>query len=274
MQIFTDEKRKRRAEGIAIIALFLLMLTITFVIMLIRANHREEEYEKEIALNIAIESLSYLDEAKEVNRPIKRVAHAATDAKLTEQDANLVEEVEKPILYVFVGDSRTVGMENVTDDANYIFIGEVGSGFKYLKETAYPQVIDLISQNPKKDICVIFNSGVNDLGNKEKYIEFYNEVFKENEKANLFFASVTPVSDNEVYSWSANDFNKEITEFNLSMREIFENKYIDTSDFLNTTGFHAKDGLHYCNEDYRRIMEMEKNFVENNLRDKGSINEN
>ena len=77
---------------------------------------------------------------------------------------------------VFMGDSRTVGMErSVEDKENEVYLCKGSMGYDYLVNTAWPEFEVTVEENPEKEINAVINFGVNDLKNEEKYAAFINE---------------------------------------------------------------------------------------------------
>ena len=95
------------------------------------------------------------------------------------------------IKYLFVGDSRTVGMKNSLYDSNSAFICKVGEGYNWLVSSADGQVKKYLKEYPS--LKVIFNFGVNDLGNVNKYINYYSGLIKAYPKAKIYLLSVNPM---------------------------------------------------------------------------------
>lgn len=158
---------------------------------------------------------------------------------------------------IFIGDSRTVGMNNTVDiDSveNQWVVAKVGMGYDWLISDGWVQAQQIMSDNKQigswKIIC---NLGVNDLGNIDKYIDFYLE---NNDKYNITVVSVNPTVD-ECNGVQCSDIEK----FNEKITEIPNIEYIDTYDMLVQTGYNAPDGLHYDNKTYNKIYKIIMNEV-------------
>ena len=148
--------------------------------------------------------------------------------------------------YIFVGDSRTVGMEeacHVSEYDNVFVVAKVGKGYYWLVNTAWQEVESIKSSNPGVDRwTIVSNLGVNDLGSWQNYINFYQSL-----EDDFVFVSVNPVRNYDRVS------NISIDKFNMRIREAgFE--YIDTNLILRAEGFSAPDGLHYSSSTYRLIF--------------------
>lgn len=142
--------------------------------------------------------------------------------------------------YLFVGDSRTVGMA-VYNPMTYI--AEVGCGINFVYDN-YDEITSY------RDSNIVFNLGVNDLGNIQNYINLYwnfPEEFVQNN--HIIIVSVNPTDGSYDYlNSSIDDFNAILAD---NLPENFE--YIDTNSYLKAVGFGTVDGLHYDGYTYQLI---------------------
>lgn len=150
--------------------------------------------------------------------------------------------------FVFVGDSRTVGMGQVLDLET---IAEVGVGYSFL-QAHYNEILEL------EDCNIVFNLGVNDLSHVDEYIEFFQRIPEEFAFDNhLYVVSVNPTSG--PYA----SMNADIDYFNVQLSDSLPStiKWIDTCSFLREAGFGSPDGLHYDQQTYETIA----NLIYNNV---------
>ena len=159
--------------------------------------------------------------------------------------------------YLFVGDSRTVGMKNSVSDSKSAFIGKVGEGYNWLVSSADGQVKKYLKYN--SSVKVIFNFGVNDLGNVNKYITYYTNLIKAYPKAKIYLLSVNPMVEAK---WS-NKYvtNKGIREFNKKIYTAFKSRYINSFAYLCEKGYTTTDGLHYNAATYQKIFKYVKSVI-------------
>ena len=144
--------------------------------------------------------------------------------------------------YLFVGDSRTVGMESIISDEATV-IAKVGQGYKWLTKTADQQIRDVLTDNT----VLIFNLGVNDLANADKYISYLDGLQEEYPETEIFYVSVNPVKNTTVTNEQINAFNDKVKEASVS--------FIDTNSYLVENGFETPDGLHYSKNTYQEIYD-------------------
>ena len=149
--------------------------------------------------------------------------------------------------YIWIGDSRTVGMERVchmSDPENHIYtIAKSGMGYRWLVTEAEKEIGEI----RKTDDAVtnweyIVNLGVNDPANVNKYIDWVGDI----EDATVHYVSVNPVPGKAL--------NRKITAFNDTIKPRVE-EFIDTNVYLSFLGYDAPDGLHYSERTYRDIFE-------------------
>lgn len=157
---------------------------------------------------------------------------------------------------IFVGDSRTVGLENaIKAGPTKKFVAKSGSGYAWLSKTAYDHVKTYA--NKHKDYAIVFNFGVNDLGNITSYINFYKKVVA-TYGDRVYFMSVNPVNQTKYYGTAT---NKRIDDFNKKYKAFAGNRYIDTCTYMRTTGFESPDGLHYSTSQYKKIYDFVVDFI-------------
>jgi hypothetical protein len=197
---------------------------------------------KRTSIESSFDANEFENKINEVNYSIDEINQQITDELIAQQ---------KNTGYIYVGDSRFVGMNNCLNIENEqrFVIAEVAMGYDWLVNTAYPKIVNIKSNNSKFiNWKIIINLGVNDIGNINKYIEFYSNNFKSDE---LEIIAVNPIEYNDYIS------NSDIESFNLSMKSFAEQnniKYIDTYNMLKNSGFSTTDGVHFDNDTYSKIF--------------------
>lgn len=144
---------------------------------------------------------------------------------------------------IFVGDSRFVGMFMYVD-SDATVIAEVGKGYKWLIDTADAKLRAALTD----DSTVIFNLGVNDLGNAAKYVDYINNLQAEFPNITIYYMSVNPVEQTTVS-------NESIDAFNETISNGITATYLDTNTYLQKNGFSTTDGLHYSKDTYITIYD-------------------
>ena len=149
------------------------------------------------------------------------------------------------IKYLFVGDSRVVGMAEAAPYANTSYIGKVSMGYSWFASSAAWQVRSMLNSYPS--IKVIFCFGVNDPDNINHYIAYYRDMVSAYPRATFYFLSVNPLR----YG------NYRVVNFNAKLKSAFGSRYIDSYSHLVKNGYSSWDGIHYSHDTYRKIY----NFV-------------
>lgn len=206
--------------------------------------------------------INHMEVPSDAEAAVPAVAETETDPaiQMAEPDSTMIsadpfnETVDEPEhSFIFVGDSRTVGMHNAflkdgyEDSCTCSFIAKSGEGFYWLYNDGITELEEALHADPYA--TVIFNLGVNDLEEAEQYISFYNELFSIYHDPSFYIMSVNPVNDEKCSGAS----NAEIEAFNEKMQEEFPDQYLDCYDYLLEHGFETADGLHYSNDTYRNI---------------------
>lgn len=157
---------------------------------------------------------------------------------------------------VFIGDSRTVGMNNAVGKDGNIWSAKVGMGYSWMKNTGVPAVEANINSNT--DVVILM--GVNDVRSTSytsKYISYINDKAAAWTAlgANVYYVSVNPITfESKSYPGISNTL---IEAWNTSMIQgLSENvTYIDT--YSQVSGqLSSKDGIHYSKNSYKTIYNL------------------
>ena len=202
--------------------------------MLPTQNYIIEEYKNESSFNI-----------DDFNEKIDNIKISIEGINETAQN-----NIEENTGYIFLGDSRFVGMDmymNITNEKTFL-VAKVSMGYDWLVSDAYNQILEIKANNSNiSKWKIITNLGVNDIGNLSKYIDFYSTHFSNEE---LEIVSINPIEYNE---WITND---SIINFNSKL-QLFtsENniKYIDSYNYLIENGYSTVDGIHFNKDTYNKI---------------------
>lgn len=158
---------------------------------------------------------------------------------------------------IFVGDSRTVGMQSAVGDQgkNDVWSCKSSMGLNWMKSTGIPNIESQITNGS----CIIILMGVNDLYNADNYISYVNGLVSGvNQKGGkLYFVSVNPTNR------SAEHLNDDIEAFNNKLKSGLSSyvQYIDTNTYLMNNGFSSSDGVHYTNTTYKQIYTLIKGSI-------------
>lgn len=164
--------------------------------------------------------------------------------------------------YVFIGDSRTVGMAQYVNTNQHIWSAKVGAGLSWMKSEGVPAVENKIESGSN----VVILMGVNDCGNtsnEKKYATYINEKAKTwvAKGANVYYVSVNPITRDSVANGSIT--NAKIEAWNTAIQSDLSDDvtYIDTYNKLKGE-LVATDGLHYTKRGCQLIYNAILEFVE------------
>ena len=238
----------------AVITLTLIGIAAAFIGLRVRPQTTlasEEVYQYEPA-PIASDGIKYVF----IEMEMQEDEYAVPD--ITEDDYDVIEsysdittrEESFPEQIIFVGDSRTVGMDLAIDD-NSVYIAKVGEGYEWFKGEAEGELKEVIRNSSDKSLTVVFNLGVNDLSNANRYAEEVNRLSDNYPNIRFVYASVNPVKEKASVS------NDDISAFNRTIcTQLSRNiRFIDSYSYLIDSGFESPDGLHYTNDTYAKIYE-------------------
>ena len=184
---------------------------------------------------------------------------SATEVPATEvqSEAAYSEPNATDELRIWVGDSRTLGMERALDGSTPdVFIGAAGEGYDWFAADGLPQLLSAMKAHPLSP--VIFNLGVNDYDNLSRYLTLYRSLQKEHPAARFYFLSVNPIDP----ARCQNITNEEISDFNAQLQELAGDMYIDSYTWIRANDIQTKDGIHYEEDDYRALYKYVKTQIE------------
>ena len=146
--------------------------------------------------------------------------------------------------YIFIGDSRTVGM----------YTAKTGKGGgNYSNGGAHTVGKSALNGVVSKGSAIIVLMGINDMGNVDGYISSINAMSKEYKDSKVYFVSVNPCTDS----------NDNIIAFNNKLKKGLSSnvKYIDSYSYLQSVGFNASDGVHYDKNTYIKLYDYIKKNI-------------
>lgn len=190
---------------------------------------------REVLLDMAWDCLEEQTETQQVE----------TEQQTEEQSSETSFDVTQ---YIFVGDSRTVGMHETVGDSGCVWIGQVSAGLSWFQDTAVGEIDESVTQGS----VIIINMGVNDLGNAWGYIDLLKEKIPQwmEKGAEVYYMSVIPVENHPYIS------NEDIANFNNILYNNLpsETGWIETNSYLLESGYSTQDGVHFDAETYQKIF--------------------
>jgi hypothetical protein len=150
--------------------------------------------------------------------------------------------------YIFLGDSRMVGMQSAVGSSGVHYIAKVSMGYSWLNATAGPALKSYLNANP--DLKVVLALGINDLGNIQSYITYYQGLIEKYPTTSFYILAVNPVDEKTEAAHGYSIKNSQITQFNKKLKAAFGSAYLDSYTYLKNQGIKTVDGLHYQADTY------------------------
>lgn len=197
------------------------------------------------------------DESNPFRQQVNRILHIEeTEAESTasEEMAQTSTATVKAHRILFVGDSRTLGMEDAVQD-DCIYLGAEGEGYDWFSNEGISSLAQSLESDPT--IPVVINLGVNDPQNINIYIDLYNSLIDQYPDTPFYFMSINPLDEDADF----NTTNEMAELFNATLKSTFPDRYLDCYTYLKENGFETVDGLHYTDETYKKIHDYVVNEI-------------
>lgn len=154
--------------------------------------------------------------------------------------------------YIFLGDSRMVGMFSAVSSSDIKYIAKISMGYSWLNSTAGPTLKNYLNSNP--NVKVVLALGINDLGNIQSYITYYQNLIKKYPKTQFYILSVNPVNEKTGAAHGYTVKNSQIKTFNKKLKSAFGSAYLDSYTYLEKQGISTPDGIHYQPQTYLTLF--------------------
>lgn len=163
---------------------------------------------------------------------------------------------EKTTAVVYIGDSRTTGMDevvNLSEKDDTFVVAKSGMGYNWFMKTGSEELEKIRESNDYTNWIYVFNLGVNDLKNVDNYKNLMRWLQHE---STVYFVSINPTDDSVGGIQCA-----DIEEFNSEIYSVVGiDNYINSYDYLmKVNGFNfdkRQDGMHYDDETYTKLYEF------------------
>ena len=170
---------------------------------------------------------------------------------------------------IVVGDSRMKYLsqdDSVSLPNNIKFIVKPGAGMDWFKNVAVKKLIkELNNKDENRFYSVVFNMGVNDLGNyasrelvAQKYYDLYQNLALKYPDVMFYIMSINPIND---YSYRNKLFpkvtNNKIIWTNRELVSLIDGNNVQNisyCDAFNSLKFGIYDGIHYDSKTNKKIL--------------------
>ncbi len=165
---------------------------------------------------------------------------------------------------IIVGDSRCVGMYN-TVKGSATWYAKTNEGLSWLQNTVWKKEWKKLKKIDMNGRVVVFNLGVNDLGNASSYVTTLNSYGEQiiAKGGSVYFMTVNPVDEAEEANHGYTVKNSQIVTFNQTLASGLSSDFgfINTYDYLAENGFKTVDGVHYTGDTYKVIYSLLSSVV-------------
>ena len=181
---------------------------------------------------------------------------------------------------IYIGDSRTVNIQNSLNNEKITYIAEVGMGYSWFTSTAIPTLQQTL-ENSNNIKFIVIAMGYNDLagtndGNVDKYINAFNDLIIKYSNINFFFMSVNPVEEEKekniavAQGGMAFISNSDIMSFNEKLQNGIDEKFIDVYNSVDLSAYSTSDGVHYTADTSILVHEQTINYIQSHIFASGS----
>lgn len=150
--------------------------------------------------------------------------------------------------YIFLGDSRFVGMSQTECGKKDVYIAKVSQGLRwFMEQRAKMERYDSYSS------VFIIGFGANDLYNAKRYADYVNGLRL---RGKVYFCTVGPVDEVRGKNHGYQIKNSQIQNFNKVITDHAKNyKVIPMYQKLMKSGFRTVDGVHYKSSTYATLYQ-------------------
>ena len=163
---------------------------------------------------------------------------------------------------IFIGDSRTVGMQqSVESNSSDVWSCKGSMGYDWMVSTGVPQIESQVTNGT----AIFIWMGINGLEGTDayanKYISYIDKKAEEWAKkgATTYFVSIGPVNETIETQYGYSTKNSDIEYFNKAVKQgLKKAEFIDIYSNMKSNGFGTSDGLHYNVDTYKEVYSSMK----------------
>lgn len=209
--------------------------------------------------NITIHVTGYVtnDGLETYRQNVEKLKTAYEEAQKAKEEAEKAAKAEKTSTgrVIWVGDSRFVGMSQVCNNDNDVYVAKGSMGYSWFANTA----VNEVNSQLKDGDTIIVNIGVNGL-EYEKLAAKLNDLASGDWKDyKVIYMSVNPVDESKEVENGYSTTNAQIKEFNTYMKQHLGSNitYLDTySSLVDSISSRTADGVHYSSNTSNAIYNM------------------
>ena len=177
---------------------------------------------------------------------------------------------------IIISDFRGKQLQHNTNNTDYTFISDSAAEYNWFKTCVVEQLPNMSLSTVNVVIMLGFNDCVYsclwDSFNIDKIAENYvttiNELAEQYQNLTFYVNSVNPVDGpyqfgSDLVEISAKALNKKIETFNKALLKADKAKFIDSYNYLKSTGFNTRDGVRYTHESCKSLLSYISHKVKN-----------
>lgn len=182
------------------------------------------------------------------------------------EDENIEKVNQKTNNFIFIGDSRIDSFKSIAHNINFDsieFITSENADCDWMRNSGLSELNHILNSNPGH-YNIVFNVGINDLNNIDRYVNFFNDLANQHPNQNIFVLGIFPLD--ELKFEEENDIfinNDDIYDFNIEMKKNVNNNVhiIHTFQELILNGYDTVDGYYLEEETSLSLL----NFIWNHV---------
>lgn len=232
-----------------------------------------------LTFSITLEIVSANEEMKEIERQKNQVIFKSfidleeENYNNTNNQENMTDVVDmsnfvnvKTDNFIFIGGSRFESLKDLSDNVDFNFIEFITSkdfDCDWLRNSALNDLNKLL-HNSSESYNIVFNIGINDFENVDRYAQFLNELADLHPNHNVFVVDVAPLDEykfSAYYNYPIN--NDDIYNFNISLKKSLNQnvKMIYSYKELIINGYNSVDGYYFDKDTSIKLLQFIRDTI-------------
>ena len=217
--------------------------------------------------NITYERVSAIEMEKAKEEEKKKIVFRPITIKDEDtKKEEIIEDVDagpklnvKTNNFIFIGDSRLDTLRNVSKNYkfDYVkFISTENANCDWMRNSGLSELNNILNTT-SQSYNIVFNPGISDLGNIQRYADFFNNLANEHPNHNIFVLDVFPLDEIKAEENNLNVTNNDyIYDFNIDLKKsLNENAHIIYAfQELILNGYETIDGYYLTEDTSNRLL--------------------
>lgn len=220
-----------------------------------------------ITFNITYEKVSAIEMEKAKEQEKNKIVYRPIT--ITEDDNKEKESIEDiddgPKLntisnnFIFIGDNRLDTLRNTASNYNFDyvkFISTENADCDWMRNSGLSELNHILNTT-SLSYNIVFNPGISDLENIQRYVDFFNNLANEHPNHNIFVLDVFPLDEIKAEENNLNIIDNDyIYDFNIDLKKsLNENVHIIYAfQELILNGYETIDGYYLTEDTSNRLL--------------------